>query len=86
MIRSSGVSSGSGRDRLSVESMKIVTTSMPASSHQVRKSAILSAPRRWPSLTSSSPIARAQRRLPSMMTPTWHGFSAVSRARASRRS
>src|SRR4051794_6664985 len=74
MMRSSGVSSGSGRERLSVESRNRVTTSMPASSHQVRKSAILSAPRRWPSLTSSRPIERAQRRLASVITPTGPGF------------
>ena len=44
------------------------------------------APRRCPWATSSSPIARAQRRLPSMITPTWRGRSASASARARRRS
>ena len=55
MIRSSGASSGSGRERLSVESRKSVTTETPASSHQPSRSTILSAPRRWPWATSFEP-------------------------------
>ena len=87
MIRSSGASSGSGRERLSVDSSHSVTTSTPASSHQRSRSTILSAPRWWP-CALSAPTERAHRRLPSRMTPTCRGTGAWVRAspRASRRS
>ena len=58
MIRSSGCSSASGRDRLSVDSSQSVTTSTPASAHQRSRSSILSAPAWWPKLTSPAPRPR----------------------------
>ena len=86
MIRSSGCSSDSGRDRLSVDSSQSVTTSTPASALQRSTSSILSAPAWWPKLTSPAPAARAQRRLPSHMTPTWRGTGRPASWRRNRRS
>jgi hypothetical protein len=86
MIRSSGCSSDSGRDRLSVDSSHRVTTSTPASALQRSTSSILSAPAWWPKLTSPAPAARAQRRLPSHMTPTCLGTGRPASWRRNRRS
>ena len=87
MIRSSGVSSGSGRREV-VGGQQEQRDDLRCRPRRTRRGSRRSCPRprRWPSLTSSRPMARAQRRLPSMITPTWQGLSALSSARASRRS
>jgi hypothetical protein len=77
MIFRSGSSSSAGRSRLSVDRSHSVTTSTPASSHHSRRSAILAAPARWPSLTSTNPASRAHRRLPSSITATCRGRAAA---------
>jgi hypothetical protein len=86
MIFSSGTSSAEDRVRLSVDSSHNVTTSTPLSRHQPSSSKILSAPLRWPLLTSSNPADRAHRRLPSHITPTCRGMASGDRAALSLRS
>jgi len=68
MMSSNGPSSRSGRLRLSVDSSHSVTTSVPTSSHQPSSGSMFAAPASWPSAVSR-PTARAQRRLPSSITP-----------------
>ena len=79
MIFSSGTSSLAGRARLSVDSSQRVTTSTPVSRHQSSSSKILSAPLRWPLLTSLNPADLAHRRLPSHITPTCRGIASGDR-------
>lgn len=86
MISISGPSSSAGRPRLSSESMKRVTCSIPAAVHQPRNSVTLAPPARYPSRTSACPACRAQRRLPSSMIPTCWGRGSPARVAASRRS
>src|ERR1700722_9602269 len=74
MIVRSGPSSSCGRLRLSVDSSHSVTTSTPACLHHASSSKILSAPFLWPLLTSVCPADLAQRRLPSVITPTCRGI------------
>ena len=86
MIFISGTSSLAGRVRLSVDSSQRVTTSTPVSRHQSSSSKILSAPLRWPLLTSRNPADLAHRRFPSHITPTWRGIVSGESEAASRRS
>ena len=86
MIFSSGTSSLAGRVRLSVDSSHRVTTSTPLSRHQSSNSKILSAPLRWPLLTSRNPADLAHRRFPSHITPTWRGIASGDREAWSLRS
>ena len=86
MIFSSGTSSAEGRVRLSVDSSHKVTTSTPLSRHHSSSSKILSAPLRWPLLTSRKPADLAHRRFPSHITPTCRGMASGDRAAVSLRS
>ena len=69
-----------------MDSSHSVTTSTPVSRHQSSSSKILSAPLRWPLLTSWNPADLAHRRFPSHMTPTWRGIASGDREASSLRS
>jgi hypothetical protein len=73
------ISAGARLLRLSIDATKIVTwvicVGAPAEHlfDVLSASSMCSAPRWWPRLTSSNPIWRAQRRLPSMMMARCRG-------------
>ncbi len=73
----SSCTSFSSRLKFSVENEYSVTVLTPSSTHQSRNSSTLSAPSQCPSHGTMFWL-RAHRRFPSMITPTWLGFSPES--------
>ena len=78
-------SASARRLRFSVEQMNTVTSLMPTASHQDSTCSACSAPARCPMLGLASPAWRAQRRLPSMISPTCPGSGPASTCCRSRR-